>query len=109
MSGLKSGAASQAAREPSAGCGNDVREDGDLHGLRGRFGGVRGGLDVADAPGELDADSGRVVQLGLQHADAGGLLHGVEHHHGRRPAADLEDGERLNQKRPRFLISCTTL
>ena len=116
MRGLKSVAASHAAREPADGRGMTWVRMRDLHGVRRCPAAAR----VADCrsptrAGELDADAGRVVQLGLQDADGGVLLHGVEHDHGGRPAADLEEGERLRpiarrccalaQTMPRFFIS----
>ena len=72
-------------------------------------------LNVGDRAAYLQANPGRVVQLRLQYAHRGILLHGVQYHHGRRPAADLEEGQRqrpvaprcrtLAQTMPRFFIS----
>jgi len=72
---------------------NDVREDRDPNGDGDLFGGARGGVQIADAPGELEADARSVVQFSLQDADGGVLLHGVEDDHSRRPAADFEEAE----------------
>ena len=69
-----------------------MRDHRDLHGAGGGFGGRGGSLHIAQRAEQFEAHAGAVVEFGLQHAHAGHLLHGVEHHHGRRPAADLDQG-----------------
>ncbi len=91
ISGLNSGAASigrpRAARRGAGITSATIRHP---HRLGDAAAGADRGVTSATGPCRSSGKRRLIVQLGLEHAHAGGLLHGVERHHGGRPAAHLD-------------------